>query len=109
ELFVGASPMRSIAACSRTLFERLTSPRRPPLDIGATHRQALRAWLLSLPGLDQLRIGFSTQRMGGARDKVMAGGTPAIPAALVRVLLGVAPGSGEELGQDPIHLGVEGE
>jgi len=36
--------------------------------------------LLSLPGLDLLRISLSTQRLGSERNKVMAGGTPANPA-----------------------------
>jgi hypothetical protein len=45
------------------------------------HRQALRAWLLSFPGLDQF-IGFSLPRLGVDLDKVMAGGTPANPATL---------------------------
>jgi hypothetical protein len=46
------------------------------------HRQALRAWLLFTPGLDQLRISFSTPGLGDWAYKVMAGGTPANPATL---------------------------
>ena len=51
-----------------------------------SHRQALRAWLLSLPGWDLLTNQFSMQRLGVVKDKVMAGGTPANPAALASYL-----------------------
>ena len=48
------------------------------------HRQALRAWLLSFPGLDYLRkvTPCDEWKLG---YKVMAGGTPANPAALALI------------------------
>ncbi len=49
------------------------------------HRRALRARLLSFRYTDGLclTISFSTRRLGVGENKVMAGGTPANPAALV--------------------------
>jgi hypothetical protein len=49
-----------------------------------SHRRALRARLLSFRYIDGicLRIGFSPPRLGDVSHKDMAGGTPAIPAAL---------------------------
>src|ERR1700730_13020226 len=49
-----------------------------------SHRRALRARPLSFRYL--FRIGFSSRRFGGGEDKVMAGGTPANPAALASFL-----------------------
>ncbi len=39
--------------------------------------------LFPATGWDLFRIGFSSRRLGVDADKVMAGGTPANPAALV--------------------------
>jgi hypothetical protein len=44
------------------------------------HRQALRAWLLFLPGSDLFTNWFLHAAIEVGRDKVMAGGTPANPA-----------------------------
>ena len=48
-----------------------------------SHRQALRACLLSFRCMDGIYLQLLLATHGVARDKVMAGGTPANPATLV--------------------------
>src|ERR1035437_8346754 len=53
-----------------------------------SHRRALRARLLSFRYVDGINSGLDSppRRFGVDENKVMAGGTPANPAALVRAL-----------------------
>jgi hypothetical protein len=48
----------------------------------SSHRQALRAWLLFIPGIGFITNQFLHATPGSLEDKVMAGGTPANPAAM---------------------------